>query len=367
MKTTKLNFAKIASSFIAAFVVALLPFAGASATTNVWVGTTDVAFGTTTNWSTGAVPLDGDSIVFDSTNTTTAYLATASLTNATGNAFAGLTAQGTTSTYQFTINALKVSANAILSSTAPTTNKVIVTALTAQGNVTLDGVTATSITVQNGGTVTLKNLTTLPTSITGAGNIILQNDGVVTPANITSYHQVANSTVTLSGTTAASTLTLISDSLATNYSLILSGNAILTLPANTTITTPITMSGNPGGQIKMSAAGTTTLSTLSIASTASAQYVLPATAYLYATSYTVTSPGTFTAGFGNAGTFTGTATAGTTTTTTTGTGSTTTTTTTPSTPNTAISFLIANPFIIAGATIAIVAAGFGIMKFRKQQ
>lgn len=363
MKLKKINIARVASSFVAAFAIAVVPFAGANATTNIWNGTTNLAFGTASNWSTGAVPLDGDSIVFDSTNTTTAYPASASLTNATGNAFAALTAQGSTGTYNFTINALKTAANATLSSTDKTNNLVSVTALTANGNVTLDGVSAGTITLPSGGIVTLKNQTTLPTSITGATGIILDNDGSVTSAQILGFN---HTNVTLTGTSTATTLSLASNSLALNYPLTIGGNSILTLPANTTITTPITMTA---GQLKTAAAGTTTVSTLNI-TTAASQYVLPATAYLYATAYTVTSPGTFTPGFGNAGTFTGTAASGGTGGTGGGTGGTTGgtgATTTPSAPNTAFSLILANPLIIAGATIAIVAAGLGIMKFRKQQ
>ncbi len=362
MTHKKLNVMRIATGFVATFAVAAMPFAGVNAVTNIWNGTTDLSFGTTTNWSTGAVPLDGDSIVFDSTNTTTAYPTTASLTNATGNAFAGLTAQGSTGSYNFTINALKTAANATLNSTNAATNLVNITALTAQGNVTLDGVSAGTISLPSGGVVTLKNLTTLPTSITGATSIILDNDGTITSSNILAFN---HANVTLTGTSTASVLTLASDTLAKNYPLTIAGNSIITLAPNTTFTTPITMTG---GQMKMSGSGTTTLSTLAV-TTGPSQYVLPASAYLYATSYTVTSPGTFTAGFGNAGTFTGTATT-TTTTTTTPTTTTTTPTTataTPTAPNTAFKLALANPFVIAAATIAIVAAGFGIMRLRKQQ
>lgn len=376
MKLKKLNIARVAGSFVAAFAMAVVPFASASAATNVWNGTTNLDFGTATNWSTGAVPLDGDSIVFNSTNTTTAYPATAtSLTNATGNAFAGLTAQGTTGSYNFTINALKTAANATLSAsdaTATTRNNIVtITALTANGNVTLDGVNAGTINLPSGGIVTLKNETSLPTSITGATGIILDNDGSVTSANILNFN---HTNVTLTGTTNATTLALTADSLAANYPLTIGGTSILTLPANITISTPVTMTA---GQIKMSAAGTTTISTLNI-TTAQSQYVLPSTAYLYATTYNVTSPGTFVAGFGNAGTFTGVSTTTTTTsptTTTTGTGatattpttSTTTATTTPKSPNTAFGVILANPLMIAAATVAIVIAGFGILKYRKLQ
>ena len=366
MKIRKNNIAKIATSFVAAFAIAVVPFAGASATTNIWNGTTDLSFSTTTNWSTGAVPLDNDALVFNSTNTTTAYPTSASLTNATGNSFASLTAQGSTGTYNFTINTLKTAANATLSSTDTTNNKVTVSALTANGNVTLDGVSAGTITLPSGGIVTLKNLTSLPTSITGATSIILDNDGTVTSAQILNFN---HTNVTLTGTSTATALSLASNSLAANYPLTVGGNSILTLPANTTITTPITMTA---GQLKTAAAGTTTVSTLNV-TTGASQYVLPANAYLYATAYTVTSPGTFTAGFGNAGTCTGTAATGTGTGSTgtgtgaTGTGTGATTTATPAAPNTAFSLILANPFVIAAATIAIVAAGFGIMKFRKQQ
>lgn len=362
MKLKKLNIARLAGSFVAAFALAIVPFAGVSAATNIWNGTTDVAFGTATNWSTGAVPLDGDSIVFDSDATTTPYVAgPTALTNATGNAFAALTAQGTTGTYAFTINNFKSAANAVLSSTNPATNTVTITSLTAVGDVTLDGVMAGTINLPSGGIVTLKNVTTLPTSITGATGIVLDNDGTVTQANILNFN---HTNVTLKGTSNATSLALTDNTLATNYPLTLAGNSILTLPANATITTPVTMTS---GQIKMNAAGSTTLSTLAV-TTGASQYVLAADAYLYATAYTLTSPGTFGPGFGNAGTFTGTPTGGSGDTGGTGgTGGTGSTGGTPAAPNTAFGLILTNPLTIAAATIVVVIAGLGIMKFRKQQ
>lgn len=365
MKLTKFNVARLASGFVTALAVALLPFASANAATNIWDGTTNLAFGTASNWSTGAVPLDNDSIVFDSTNTTTAYPASASLTNATGNAFAALTAQGTTGGYNFTINLLKTAANATLSSTDTTNNKVTVTALTANGNVTLDGVVAGTINLPSGGIVTLKNITTFPTSITGATGIVLDNDGTVLASTIATFN---HTNVTLTGAASATALTLTTDAtLAANYPLTISGNSILTLSPNITITDPITMTG---GQIKTSGTGTTTVASLTIPS-GTPQYVLPAGATLFASAFTLTSPATFTQGFGNAGTFAngGSGSGGTG-----GTGGTggsgatggTGATTTPAAPNTAFKLVLTNPLTIAIATVAVAGAVIGVVKLRKQ-
>jgi hypothetical protein len=354
---------KTASAFLLAVAITLAPLAKVNAATNIWTGTAgDSSFGTATNWSTGTTATDGDTVVFNSTSTPTAYPASASLTNATGSSFAGLTATGTTGSYNYTINNFKAAGGATLATDNATTNKVTVTTLTAQGDVTLDGISATTINVLNGGNVTLKNLTTLPTAITGAGNIILTNDGTMTQSQIAAYAQAAGKSITISGTTNATNLTLTDNTFGTNRNIVVSSASILTLTVSgTDYTTPITMNG---GELKLSATGSATVATLSVID--DSKYYIPANSHIYATSYALSTGKTFTQAFGSTGSFSGTAASGSTTTPS-GTGATTPPTATPGTPNTAANMIFANPLVTILATIALIGAMVGIVRLQRNR
>jgi hypothetical protein len=360
---------KTASAFLVAVAITLAPLAKVNAATNIWTGTTDLSFSTATNWSTGTAATDGDTVVFDSTNSPTVYPATASLTNASGSSFAGLTATGTKNNYNYTIDKFKAAGGSTLATDNATTNKVTVTTLTAQGDVTLDGISATTINVLNGGNVTLKNLTTLPTTITGAGNIILTNDGTMTQTQIAAYAQAAGKSITISGTTNATNLTLTDNTFGTNRNIVVSSASILTLTvAGTDYTTPITMNG---GELRLSATGSATVATLSVID--NSNYYIPANSHIYATSYALSTGKTFTQAFGSTGTFSGTAASGTgaTTTPAPGTGATTTpattTTTTPGTPNTAVNMILTNPLTIILTTVALAGATVGIIRLQRNR
>jgi hypothetical protein len=366
-----------ASAFVFAAVLALAPISSVGAATSIWQGTTDVAFATATNWSINAAPQDGDNIVFDSTTTVTPYPASVSLVNTTGSDIAGLTATGTTGSYNFTIDVLRTQANAVLISDNTATNRVTIGTLTAQGNVTLDGITATNIVVLNGGTVTLKNQTTIPTTITNAGNITLDNQGLVTQANILGWDQLAGRAITITGSSNPTNVTLTANAIGTSRSIIVGVNSTLTLTSGVSYTTPITAAS---GRIQTTS-GSTTLSALTLS--ANSTYVIPGSgSTLIATSYTP-STFTFTAGFGNVGVFLPIATNG-------GSGApvgggagapvgggagapvgggagATGGATVPGAPNTAFSLALANPLVISIAVIAIIGASIGIMRLRKTQ
>ena len=362
-----------ATLFVAAF--ALMPISNISAATGIWEGNTDLTFSTATNWSTGDVPLDGDTINFNSTDTGTAYPAAASLTNTTGNAVADLNALGTTGSYDFTIDTLKAQDGAVFTSSDTVNNVVTITTLTAQGDITLDGVTATNITVLGGGTVTLKNQTTVPTTITDAGNIIVDGSGSITQANVTSWDQLASKTLTIKNGT---NLTLTSNAVGTSRSIIVGASSTLTLTSGTTYSTPIIVAG---GRIATTS-GTATISTLTLS--ANSQYLIPGTDSTLIASSFDQSTFTFTEDFDNDGTFVPV--------TTTGEGAGTTDETegttdetpdaptegtvtggggaddgTPDVPNTAFALALANPLVVIIATLAIIGASIGIMRLRKQQ